>query len=118
MQQLSWLLTGSFVESEIYRVSEDVTMCTKTHAETDETHAARDGQRKEDGPRRGQPGRTGPGRGIAPERSAETDHPADGIRGQHQSAESDQRARGWCGRPQACTADEGSPRILTREVEF
>ncbi|KAF3548390.1 hypothetical protein DY000_02004351 [Brassica cretica] len=76
------------------------------------------GQRQEDGPSRGQPGRTGPGRGVAPERSAETDHPADGIRGQHQYAESDQRARGWCGRPRACIADEGSPRILAREVEF
>ncbi|KAF2609324.1 hypothetical protein F2Q68_00045621 [Brassica cretica] len=76
------------------------------------------GQRQEDGPSRGQPDRTGPGRRIAPERSAETDHPADRIRGQHQSAESNQRARGWCGRPRACTADEGSPRILAREVEF
>ncbi|KAF2568132.1 hypothetical protein F2Q68_00025677 [Brassica cretica] len=76
------------------------------------------GQSQEDGPSRGQPGRTGPGRGIAPERSAETDNPADGIRGQHQSAESDQRARGWCGQPRACTADEGSPWILAREVEF
>ncbi|CAN6851380.1 unnamed protein product [Brassica oleracea] len=76
------------------------------------------GQRQEDGPSRGQLGRTGPGRRIVPKRSAETDHPADGIRGQHQSAESDQRARGWCGRPRACTADEGSPRILVREVEF
>ena len=76
------------------------------------------GQRQEDGPSCGQPGRTGPGRGIAPERSAKTEHPADGIRGQHQSAESDQRARGWCGRPRVCTADEGSPRILAREVEF
>ncbi|KAF3543214.1 hypothetical protein DY000_02004834 [Brassica cretica] len=63
------------------------------------------GQRQEDGPSRGQPGRTGPDRGIAPERSAKTDHPADGIHGQHQSAESDQRARGWCGQPRTCTVD-------------
>ena len=76
------------------------------------------GQSQEDGPSRGQPGRTGPDRGIVPERSAETYNPADGIRGQHQSAESDQRAWGWCGRLQTCTANEGSPWILAREVEF
>ncbi|KAF3539543.1 hypothetical protein F2Q69_00024430 [Brassica cretica] len=49
-------------------------------------------QRQEDGPGRGRPGRTGPGRGIAPERSTETDHPADGNHRQHQSADSDKRA--------------------------
>ncbi|KAL0685409.1 hypothetical protein Bca4012_052257 [Brassica carinata] len=76
------------------------------------------GHRLEDGPGRGKPGRTGPRCGIAPEKSAETDHPADGNRRQHQSAESDQRVRGGCCRPRACTADEGRPWNSIRETEF
>ncbi|KAF3587942.1 hypothetical protein F2Q69_00028289 [Brassica cretica] len=73
-------------------------------------------QRHDGGPGRRRPGQTGPGRKISPERSAETDHSADGNRRQHQSAKLNQRARASVDRPRMTSAGEGSSRVWTRRA--